>query len=150
MKLLQYRGALIFSARGESESCGNSWCDLWDDLCGFSNGDSETLTGVLVVTSSVVAEIWEGVTMDTDWECVEPQSSSFSKKRSFVWAGSQEEMSYEESPVKAPPVSRRRTMPPTPQQSSYSSIEDMQWQTEMEVQGSSWSARERTVIGRME
>ena len=31
---------------------------------------------------------------------VAPQSSSFSQKRSFVWAVSQEEMSYEGSPVK--------------------------------------------------
>ena len=57
------------------------------------------------------------------------------------WAISQEEMRYEGTPVKAPPISRRRTMPPTPQQSSHSSIEDMQWQAEMEVQGSSWNAR---------
>ena len=41
-------------------------------------------------------------------------------------------------------------MPPTPQQSPLSFIEDLQWQTEMEVQGSSWNARERTVIVRME
>ena len=26
----------------------------------------------------------------------------------------------------------------------------MQWQSEMEIQGSSWNARERTVIARME
>ena len=59
-------------------------------------------------------------------------------------------MSYEGTPVKAPPTSRRRMMPPTPQQSSYSSIEAMQWQTEMEVQGSSWNASERTDIAEME
>ena len=42
-------------------------------------------------------------------------------------------------------------MPPTPQQSTqHSSIEDMQCGTEMEVHGSSWSARERTVIARIE
>ena len=43
-----------------------------------------------------------------------------------------------------------RMMPPTPQRSSSMPIEEMQWQTEMEVQGSSWSARERTVSARME
>ena len=59
-------------------------------------------------------------------------------------------MSYEGTPVKAPPIARRRMMPPTPQQSSHSFIEDMQWQTEMEVQGSSWTARERAVIARMD
>ena len=42
-----------------------------------------------------------------------------------------------------------RMMPPTPQQSSSMPIEEMQWQTELEVQGSSWSARERTVSARM-
>ena len=41
-------------------------------------------------------------------------------------------------------------MPPTPQLSSRSSIEAMQWQIEMEVQGSSWDTRERTVLRKME
>ena len=36
-------------------------------------------------------------------------------------------------------------MPHTPKQSSHSSVED-----EMEVQGSNWNARDRTVIARME
>ena len=40
-------------------------------------------------------------------------------------------------------------MPPTPRQSSHSSIEDVQLPT-VEVQGSSWNARERKVIERME
>ena len=59
-------------------------------------------------------------------------------------------MSYEGTPVKAPPNTRRRMMPPTPQQCSHSSIEERQWQAEMEVQESFWSARERTVIAKME
>ena len=84
-----------------------------------------------------------------DWAFVEPQSSPFFKKRSIVWV-EKEEMSYEGTPVKATPTSRRRMMLPTPQPSSRSSIEDMQWQTEMEVQRSSRNARERTVIARME
>ena len=41
-------------------------------------------------------------------------------------------------------------MPPTPQQSSPTSIEEVHWQLEMEVRGSRWIARERTVIARME
>ena len=41
-------------------------------------------------------------------------------------------------------------MPPTPQQSSHSSTDERQWQAEMEVQGSSRFARERTVIAKME
>ena len=59
-------------------------------------------------------------------------------------------MSYEGTPVKAPPTSGRRMMPPTPQQSSYSSIEAVQWQIEVEDQGSGWNARDRTFIAQME
>ena len=59
-------------------------------------------------------------------------------------------MSHEGSLVKALPLTTRRMMPPTPQQSSHSSNDELQWQTEMEVQGSSWTACERTVIARME
>ena len=84
------------------------------------------------------------------WEFVEPQPSSFSKEGSLDWAISQEEMKYEGSPVKAPPPSRRRMMPPTPRQSSSMPIEEMQWQTEMEAQGSCWGARDRTVFAGME
>ena len=135
--------------------------DLWDDLGCLSDGDPEdwacvsVVPTVLVVTvlvslSSVVTAILEGVSMQSDWEFFEPQSSSSSRERSFVWADSQEEMSYEGSPVKALPASRRRMIPPKPQQSSHSSIEDMQWQTEMEVQGSSWNAGESTVTARLE
>ena len=72
------------------------------------------------------------------------------KKRSFVCAENKGEMSYEGSPVKALPLTTRRMMPPTPKQSSHSSNDELHWQTEMEVQGSSWTARERTVIARME
>ena len=59
-------------------------------------------------------------------------------------------MRYEGSPVKAPPSSRRTMMLPTPQPSSYPSIDETQWQTELEVQRSTCIAREPTVIARME
>ena len=75
---------------------------------------------------------------------------SFSKRRSLVCVENQGNRSYEGTPEKAPPASRRRTMPHTPQQSSHSSIEAMQWQNEMEDQESLWSARERSVVARME
>ena len=78
------------------------------------------VTDVLVSPSSVVTEFCDGVSLDSDWEFVEQQSSSFSKKRSIVWVENQEEMKNERTPVKAPPTSRRRTIPPTPQQSSHS------------------------------
>ena len=73
----------------------------------------------------------------------------------------QEGVNCEGTPVKAPPASRRKIMPPTPQQSSYSSIETKQWQTEVEDQEIGrnekefegqhrWNVRDRTVIARME
>ena len=73
---------------------------------------------VLVSPSSVVTEFCDDVSVESDAEFVEPQSSSFSMKRLLDLANSQEEMGYEGSPVKTPPPSRRRMMPPTPQQSS--------------------------------
>ena len=45
-------------------------------------------------------------------------------------------MSYEGTPLTAPLASRRKIMPPTPQQSSQSSIEAAQWQAEAEDQES--------------
>ena len=66
--------------------------------------------------------MYEDVSLDSDWEFVEPQPLPSSKKRSLDWAVSQEEMRYEGSPVKALPTSRRRMMPPTPEQSSQSWI----------------------------
>ena len=68
---------------------------------------------MLVSPSSAVAEMCEGVSSDSDWEYVEPQSFSFSRKRSIVRVENQEDMSYEGTPVKAPPTSGRRMMPPT-------------------------------------
>ena len=56
----------------------------------------------------------------------------FSKKRTFICAENRGEMSYEGSPVKAPPRTRRTMMPPTPQQISH------------------WSTRERRVVAGME
>ena len=58
----------------------------------------------LFLLSSVVTEFCVAVSGDSDWKFVEPQSSSFSRMRSFVWAGSQEEMRYEGSPVKSASV----------------------------------------------
>ena len=52
-------------------------------------------------------------------------------------------MRYESSPAKAPPLSRRRTMP---LQSSHLSFEERQWQ--IEVGDQIWNARDRMVIAR--
>ena len=105
---------------------------------------------VLVFPSSAVVEMCEALLSDSDREFVESQSFSFSKKRSFVCVENQEDMSYEGTPLRVPPTSRRRMMSPTPQQISHSSIEVMQWQTEMQVQGSGWHARDREIIAKME
>ena len=108
------------------------------------------VSDVLVSPSSVVTGCYEDVSLDSDWEFVEPQSFSFSKKRSIMREENRGEMSYEGMPVKALPNTRRRMLPPMPQQSSHSSTDERQWQAEMEVQGSIWSARERTEIAMME
>ena len=81
-----------------------------------------------------------------EWEFVEPQSFSFSKKRSLYCTVTQEEMRYASSQVKASPLSRRRLVPPTPLQNSYPSFEEEQGHSEVEDQ--IWSARDRTVIAR--
>ena len=104
------------------------------------------VTDVLVSTSSVVTEVCDGLSCCSDRELVEPQSFSFSKKRAHSWTVTQEEMRFEGSQAKAPPQSRRRTIPPTPLQNSYSSSEEEQGHFEVEDQ--SWSARDRTIIAR--
>ena len=84
-----------------------------------------------------------------NWEFVTSQSF-FSKMRPFVGTVFQEIMRCEGSPVKASPHTRRRMMLSPPQQSSNSSYEEWQWQTDMEVEGSNWSAREKKVIAKLE
>ena len=63
--------------------------------------------------SSVVTEFCDGFSCCSDWEYVEPQSFSLSKKRANCSTITQEEMRYESSQVKALPLSRRRMKPPT-------------------------------------
>ena len=82
----------------------------------------------------------------SDWEDVEPQSCSISTKYAHSWTVTQEELRFEGSQVKAPPLSRRRMMPPTPLQHSCSSSEEEQ--EHFKVEDQIWSARDRTVIAR--
>ena len=77
---------------------------------------------------------------------MEPQSNFFSQKRALSWTVTQEEMRFEGSQVKAPPLSRRRMMLPTPLQNSYSSFEEEQ--EHFEVEDQIRSSRDRTVIAR--
>ena len=64
----------IFSQE-DSESCGNSWCDLWDDSRGLSHCGPVAWSVVPVVTdvfpSSAVAVMNEVVSSDSDWEFLE-------------------------------------------------------------------------------
>ena len=78
---------------------------------------------------------------------MEPQSLPFSKKRAHSCTVTQEEMRFEGQQVKAPPLSRRRMMPPTPLQNSYSSFEEEQGHFE-EEKNQMWSARDRTIIAK--
>ena len=105
---------------------------------------------------SSAAVVSEALLSDSDWETVEPQSFSFSRKRPVVCAENQEDRRHEGTPVKATPASRRKVVPPTPRQSSHSSIETAQWQAEVEDRESGcrekesegqrrWNPRVRTV-----
>ena len=89
---------------------------------------------------SVVTVVCEDLPSDAEWDFVEPQSFSFSKKRKFACVEGQEDMNYEGTPVKAPPCPKRRMTTPLPRQRSFSSMEE----------GSLWSAQERTAIARIE
>ena len=65
----------------------------------------------------------------------------------FVFTSTQEEMRYEGSQVKEPPITRRRMTPLTPMQNSYTSFESEQGSYDEEGRG--WNARERTIVARM-
>ena len=97
------------------------------------------VTDVLLSPSSVVTEFCDVSSLCSDWEFVEPQSFSFSKKRALCYTSTQEEMRYEGSQVKAPSITRGRMTPPAPMQNSYTSFEREQGSYE----GRGWNARER-------
>ena len=82
----------------------------------------------------------------SDWDFVEPQTFSFSKKRVHSCTVAQKEMWSEAPHVKAPPISRRSTMPPTPLQNSNSSFGEEQ--RCLEVEDQVLHARDRVVIAR--
>ena len=105
------------------------------------------LIDVPVSPSSVVTELCDVSPCGSDWGFVEPQSFSFSKKRAHRVTGTQEEMWYESSPVKAPPLSRRRMTPPTPVQNLCPSF--VRDHGRCEEEGRGWNARERTIIARI-
>ena len=94
----------------------------------------------------MVTEFCEVVSCCTDWEDVVPQSFSFFKKRAHCCTSAPEEMRYEGSQEKAPPMTRRRMALPSPLQHSCTSFEGEQ--KSHGVEGRRWSARERTIIAR--
>ena len=146
----------IFSQGGDVESCGGlSWEGLLEEHDDMSDSEPDScaqvrvvrdVTDVLVSPSSVVTEFCDGFSCCSGWEMVEPQSFSFSKKRAHCCADTQEVMMYGGSPVKAPPLSRRRMTPPTPVQNSYNSFEREQGSFEGEGRGK--NARVRTTTAR--
>ena len=144
----------IFSQGGDLESCGGlSWEDLLEKHEDLSDCESETrvhvpvvpyVIDVLVSPSSVVTEFCDGFSCCSDCEFVEAQSFSFSKKACSLldsYAG-------RDLQVKAPPLSRRRMMPPTPLQNSYSSFAEEL--VHFEVEHQIWSAHDRTVYRKNE
>ena len=83
---------------------GLSWRDPLEELDDVSGGEPVScelvrvvpdVTGVSVSPSSVVTEFCDGFSCCSDWELVEPQSFSFSKKRARCCTDTQEEMRYE-------------------------------------------------------
>ena len=68
------------------------------------------------------------------------------KSEQIFGTSTQEEMRYESSQVQAPQMSRRKMMPPTPLQNSYTSSE--REQVRYEEEGRGWNARERAIIKR--
>ena len=104
------------------------------------------VTDVLVSPSPVVTEFCDGFSCCSDWDFVEPQSFSFSKKRAHSCTAMQEEMRFEEPQVKAPPLSRRRMRLLTPLQNSCSSFEEEQ--ENFEVEDQMWRGRDRAIIAK--
>ena len=117
----------IFGEGGDLESYEDlSWEDPFDDGenwsgCGHDPCASVRLvpdvTDVPVPPSLVVTELRGAPPCLSDWGLAEPQSFSFSGGRAHCCTVTQEEMRYEDSPVKAPPPSRMT--PPTPLQNSH-------------------------------
>ena len=100
----------ILSQGEDLKRCGGfSWVDLLEKPEDLSDCEPETRTDVSAVLdvtdlpvspSSVVTEFCDGFSCCSDWEDVEPQSFSFSKKRAHCCPSTQEEMRFESSQVK--------------------------------------------------
>ena len=104
----------IFCQEGDVESCGDvSWEDLWTILrtcliVSLIRARVPLLIDVPVSPSSVVTELCDVSPCGSDWGLWNRSPFLLLKKRAHRVTGTQEEMWYESSPVKAPPLSRRR------------------------------------------
>ena len=140
----------ICSHGRDLESCGDlSWEDFLDTTEDLSDRESGAwvvvpvvlaVTDVLVSPSSVVTEFCDVSSCCSDWDFVEPQSFSFSKKRSLCCTSTQEELRFEEPQVKAPLSWRRRMTLAAPMQKSYTSF--VRDHGRYEEEGRGWNARE--------
>ena len=100
------------------------------------------------------------VPSDSECEFVEPQTLSLSRKREASFVQSRKDINFDGALVKALPTSRRKLVPPTPQQNPQPPVESMPRQREEEDQkycscgtehgrGHWWTARDRAVTARM-
>ena len=91
----------IFGQGEDLGSCGGvSWCDLLDNLDDLSDCVNLGLGRLclrcllrLMCLNPFCGDRVDDVSLDLDWESVEPQSFSFSEKRPFigtVFSGNQE------------------------------------------------------------
>ena len=72
------------------------------------------VSDVLVSPSSVVTECWDGVSLGSAWEFVEPQSFSLSKKRSVVLEEKSRRDDLRRDASESASDDQKRMMPPTP------------------------------------
>ena len=146
----------IFNQGGDMESCGDvSWEDLLEEPKDLSDREPVScdlvrvvpaVIDVLVFHSAVVTELCDASPCCSDWEFVEPQVFSFSRKRAHCCTKTKDEMRYEGLPMTAPPLSRRRMTSPTPVQNSHTSF--VRDHGRYEEEGRGLNSRERTIIAR--
>ena len=151
----------IFSQREDLESCGGvSWSDVLDNPDVLSDCESESravvsavlvVSDVLVSLSSVVTECFYDVPLGPEWEFVEPRSLFFLEGASVHRDGFSGNHERWWSPVlKHLRLPEEESSRPRRSKARIRRMRSLQWQAEMEVQGSSWSVRERKAIAKKE
>ena len=87
---------------GDGEPSDSCW-ELGSECGSVAVSGVPEVPDVGETAPSLVTVMCEGVPSDSEWDFVEPQSFSFSKKGNFACVENQEDMNYEGTPVKAPP-----------------------------------------------